>query len=562
MGLFWSFSSEDQRSYCWGSTRWNSRQVGFLQLSIFHFNQPLQKKQVWIKYIRSISPIQNDIFLLITNKRYFKVFSEFFFFNWIIFFAPLRTHASSPNPIKPSQSSHHEAFTAVEAISQLLPVKSKTETGIIDQEQQRKQQDYSSQVYGLIQNSCTNSHPSDNCDSESLSSKDSLENADLKYKAENARSSSYLSSPFDPQKPRAGPASFTEIIVLGDNFSGKQYSYEQKNQEEFNINKIHAANDNTSNALQQERLKQMRWKTHHQKPPTESTVNINNYSKILNSKCKTEKPNTTTSVKQTFLNNREPDAPKYPQQPEGGGQKLPFSAAIAHPGKKVTFNKNQSGYGSLHSPVENKFGHFTFPKNLASMIRDSIELTKVKNKELWGNNKVKRKGCWFDEEQMKENDSNNHAENHRLNHNRAPEVSKPDQSLTPPASTGYRFAKQAWTDVGVQVRLHEERAQEVSVPLNGLGGGSKSPQRKGTIYAQPQTAAEVNQIARSHRKNIISHPASRRMTSEEKAMDLDCTPTDEQISQIWHSVRSALTTQHGNVCFVWVLHDIWLCVSY
>lgn len=385
-----------------------------------------------------------------------------------------------------------------------------------------------------------------------------MENADPKYKTENAHSSSYLSPPFDSQKNRAGPASFTEIIVLGDNLSnsGKQYSYQQKKQEaveEFNINKIHVANDNTSNVFQEEKLKQMGLKTHHQETLTESAVSINNFSKILNSKCKTEKLNMATTVKQTFLNNSESDAPKYPQQPEGGGQKLPFSAAIAHPGKKVTFNKgvlkNQSEYGSLTSPVENNFGHFTFPKNLASMIRDSIELTKVRNKELWGN-KVKRRGCWFDEEQMKENDSNNHTEDHRLNHSRASGVSRPDPNLTPPAFTGHRFAKQTWTDVGVQVRLREERAQEVSVPLNGLGGASKSPQRKGTTYVQPQTAAGVNQIARTQGKNIISHPARRRMTSEEKAMDLDCTPTDEQISQIWHSVCSALTTQHGNVCFV------------
>lgn len=315
--------------------------------------------------------------------------------------------------------------------------------------------------------------------------------------------------------------------------------------EDFNIKKTHAA------AFQEERQKQMGWKTNHQKPPTELTGAINNFSKILNSKCKTEKLNMATSVKQTFLNNSQCDALKYPQQPEGGSQKLSFSA---HPGKTVTFNKgvlkSQSEYGSPHSPVETNFGHFTFPKNLASMIRDSIELTKVKNQELWINNKIKRKECWFDEEQMKENNSNKHTEDHRLNQNRAPEVSRPDPNLTPLTSTGYRFAKQAWTDVGLQVRLQGAGAQEVSVPLNGLGGGSKSPQRKGTRYVQPQTAAEVNQNARTQGKNRISHPRSRRMTSDEKAMDPDCTPTEEQISQIWHNIRSALTSQHGNVRFV------------
>lgn len=84
---------------------------------------------------------------------YFTVFTQYIFLlNYI--FPPLRTHTSSPIPMKPSQSSHHEALTAVEAISQLHLVKSKT--GIINhqetEEQQHKQQDYSPQVYGFTQN--------------------------------------------------------------------------------------------------------------------------------------------------------------------------------------------------------------------------------------------------------------------------------------------------------------------------------------------------------------------------------------------------------------------------
>lgn len=383
-----------------------------------------------------------------------------------------------------------------------------------------------------------------------------MENADSKYKTENGHSGSYVCPPFDSQRARAGPASFTEMIVLGDNVSnsGKHHSY----QREFILNKTHAANGSTSNVFQEERLKQMAGETHPQKPLTESTVTINNFSKMLNSKCKTERLNMATSAKQTLLNNSESDAPKSPQQPGGGGRKLPCSAAMAHPGKRVTFTegvlKNQ--HGSLSSPFENDFGRFTFPKNVASMIRDSIELTKVKNKELWENNKIKRKGCWFDEEQMKENNGNNHKEDHHINHYKAPGVSRPGPNQTPPASTAYRFAKQAWTDVGVQVRLHEERMPEVSVPLNSLGGGSKSPQRKGTIYVQP------HQTAGAQGKKITSRPAGRRMTSEEKVVDLDHTPTDEQISQIWRSVCSALSTQHGNVCFVRDLDDIWLRVIY
>lgn len=373
-----------------------------------------------------------------------------------------------------------------------------------------------------------------------------MENATPKYSAENAQKDLRFSPPFDPQKTRGDPMSFTEIIVLGDNLSTsrKPYSCQQKTQgalEEFNIKKTHSTDDNV---FHEQGPQHLGWKKHHQKPLLGSSVTFNNF-KICNSKCKTEKANMNTLVTHKILNNSESDAPKYPQQP-GEDKKLPVSAAIAQRGKKVRFNKgvlnNQSESGSLDSPCENKF---TFPKNLASVIRDSIELTKVKNKELWGNNQVELKGCWCDEEPMKENNSYNHTEDRRLHHNRASELSGPDPSLTPPASTGHHFAKQAWTDVGVQVGLHEEGTRAVSGPLKSLRGASKSPQRKGSIYVDLQSATEANQIARSQGRNVISQPARGRMTSEEKGMALDCTPTGEQISQTWHSVRSALTTQHG-----------------
>lgn len=379
-----------------------------------------------------------------------------------------------------------------------------------------------------------------------------MENASPKYSAENSLRDLHFSPPLDPQKKRGDAVSFTEIIVLADNLSTSrtQSSCQQKKQralEELNIEKTHAANNNV---FHEEGLQHMEWKKHHQKPPLESNVTFNNFRKILNSKCKTEKANMTISVKHKILNNSELDAPMYPQQPEEE-KKLPVSAAIAHPGKKVQFIKgvlnNQSERGSLDSPCENKF---TFAKNLASMIRDSIELTKVKNKELWGNNQVQLKGRWCDEEPMKENNSWNHTEDQRSHHNRALELSRPDPNLTPPATTGHHFAKQAWADVEGQVGLQKERTQKVSGSLISLSGASKTPGRKGTIYVHLPPATEVKQIAGSKGKNLISQPARGRMTSEEKGMDLECTPTDEQISQIWHSVRSAMTTQHGRVDFV------------
>lgn len=340
--------------------------------------------------------------------------------------------------------------------------------------------------------------------------------------------------------------SFTEIIVLGDNSSTSktQYSCQQKKQgalEELNIKKTQAANNNV---FHEEGLQHLEWKKDHQKPPLESNVTFNNFRKILNSKCKTEKENTTTSVKHKILNISKSDAPKSPQQPEED-KKLPVSAATAQPGKKVQFIT-----GVLNNQSESGPLNFTFAKNLASMIRDSIELTKVKNKELWGNNQVTLKGRWCDEEPVKGNNSSKHTEDRRLHHNGALELSRPDPNLSPPATTGHHFAKQAWADVGVQDGLQEERAQKVIGSLNSRNGTSKTSRRKATIYVHLQPATEGNQIAGSKGKNLISQPGRGRMTSEGKGLDLDCTPTDEQISQIWHSVRSALTTQHGKIDFV------------
>ncbi|KAG7217647.1 hypothetical protein INR49_021336 [Caranx melampygus] len=253
--------------------------------------------------------------------------------------------------------------------------------------------------------------------------------------------------------------------------------------------------------------------------------------------------------------------------------------------------------------------------------------------------------------------SKRNPEDHQLSLTTVSGASKPGPSVTPPASIGYHFTKQAWADVGVQVSLPQERADEVKVPRsNTRTGGPKVPwrersaragmgpvssrTRKGTVI-RPQSATEVNQIAKAQGKMMVPcpppriesvdertlhitktlygmdhvsvnckqapaieqalhkdtsegffspythHPlrtdssvmytpmppscvcpvsegntkgapssghqetqgSSRRrgMVFSEKGLRLDCTPTDEEISQLWHGVRSALATKDGNV---------------
>lgn len=252
--------------------------------------------------------------------------------------------------------------------------------------------------------------------------------------------------------------------------------------------------------------------------------------------------------------------------------------------------------------------------------------------------------------QMKSKSSNiqskSNTEDHQLSLTTVSGSPKPGPSVTPAASASYHFTKEAWADVGVQVSLPQERADEVKVPRSStrtsgpkvprrersarVGAGPVSSRtRKGTVI-RPQSATEVSQIAKTQGKIIVprpppridsaeekmayvtknpygnykqavehknnsesffspnthhvittdstvmytplpptyacrfsegnakstpssGHPDSnhrrRGMAYSEKGLCLDCTPTDEEISQLWHGVRSALTTKDGNVYF-------------
>lgn len=440
-------------------------------------------------------------------------------------------------------------------------------------------------------------------------------------------------------------------------------------------------NDSTAdNASQEGTLQQTGKENHYLSSQKEPSASINNLNKVSNSKPKTEKPINTVSLQHTCLSNIQSGTLKCPKCPEEEEQKLPVSVGISHSVCDVRFIKGilkkQSKYMAGDTACVYGSGHLIFAKQVALAIRDSVELTRTKSKDVEGNNTVKKKLRWFDElhvekdkeqnimKQMKGKScnislSNNNSEDHQLSLTTVSGASKPGPSMTPPASTGYHFTKQAWADVGVQVSLPQQRADEVKVPWSSTRtGGPKVPwrersaragagpvssrTRKGTVI-RPQSATEVSQIAKAQGKIMVPRPpprmesveektpyitktpygmdhasvnckqalaveqalhknnsegffspythnvirtdstvmytplppsytcpisegntkgtpssghqetqgCSRRrgMVYNEKGLCLECTPTEEEISQLWHGVRSALATKDGNVYF-------------
>uniref|UniRef100_A0A3B4V6J3 Centrosomal protein 126 n=1 Tax=Seriola dumerili TaxID=41447 RepID=A0A3B4V6J3_SERDU len=431
----------------------------------------------------------------------------------------------------------------------------------------------------------------------------------------------------------------------------------------------------TDNVSREGTLQQTGKENHYPSSQKEPSASINNLNKVSNSEPKTEKPINTALVQHTCLSNIQSDTLKCLRCPEEEVQKLPVSMGASHSVCEVRFIKGilkkQSKYMSGDTTCVYGSGHLIFAKQVALAIRDSVELTRVKTKDMENNNAIKKKLRWFDEvhvgkedkaqnimKQMKGKSSNvsqskKNPEDHQLSLTTVSGASKPGPSVTPPASTGYHFTKQAWADVGVQVSLPQERADEVKVPRGSTRtGGPKVPwrersarvgvgpvssrTRKGTVI-RPQSATEVNQIAKTqgkimvpcpppriesveertaymaktpygmdhasvnckqapaleqalhkdtsegffspythhlirtdstvmytplppsytcpvsegNRKGTLSsghqetHGCSRRrgMVFNEKGLCLDCTPTDEEISQLWHGVRSALATK-------------------
>ncbi|XP_070762654.1 centrosomal protein of 126 kDa [Enoplosus armatus] len=462
--------------------------------------------------------------------------------------------------------------------------------------------------------------------------------------------------------------SATEILLPAKNGNSKDILFGAPPKPNIFLNNI-----TTDNASQEGTLQQTGKENHYLSSQKEPSASINNLNKVSNSEPKTEKPINTASMQHACLSNIQSDTYKCLKCPEEEVQKLSVSVGTSPSVCEVRFIKGILKKQSKYMPGETAcvYGsaHLIFAKQVALAIRDSVELSRAKTKDAEGNNTVKKKLRWFDEVHVEKEDkeqnkmkqmkgkssntsqSNNNSEDHQLSLTTVSGASKSGPSMTPPASTGYHFTKQAWADVGVQVSLHQERADEVKVPWSSTRtGGPKVPwrersaragagpvssrTRKGTVI-RPQSATEVSQIAKAQGKIMVPRPpprmeaveekmsyitktpygmdhasvnckqalavealhkdnsegvfspythhvirtdssvmytplppsysclsegnmkgtpssghqetqgCSRRrgMVYNEKGLCLDCTPTDQEISQLWHGVRSALATK-------------------
>uniref|UniRef100_A0A3P9JSV4 Centrosomal protein 126 n=1 Tax=Oryzias latipes TaxID=8090 RepID=A0A3P9JSV4_ORYLA len=362
---------------------------------------------------------------------------------------------------------------------------------------------------------------------------------------------------------------------------------------------------------------------------TELYGSINNLDKVSNLKSETQKsPNGRSSLHKS-LSNIQCDAQKCSDCPDPESEarsacELAFIKGIL---KKPL--KHESG----GPPRPSAPGQLIFAKHLAEAIRDSVELARAKAKNMEVSSAVRKKLRWFDEVHLEKEAEGKFMKKQLKVKTHSPAAPQ-DHQLTPGSnripgpSTSYHFTKEAWTDVGVQVNLPQERADEVKVQRsNGWTSGPKVPlrerstrigaapvssqTRKGTVM-RPQYAAEVRHIAKTQGKFRVPRPPPRnnrlekkspsgpldcvcsnqevvaaerdRKHSEgpflmytavpppypqpfssegytesaghpqtgssrrgaagnEKRLCLDSTPTDEEISQLWHGVRCALNTK-------------------
>ncbi|KAL1256689.1 hypothetical protein QQF64_012234 [Cirrhinus molitorella] len=180
-------------------------------------------------------------------------------------------------------------------------------------------------------------------------------------------------------------------------------------------------------------------------------------------------------------------------------------------------------------------GHLLFTKEVAILIRDSVELARAKLSEPEQNRTIKKKLRWFDEVDGVEGvdrafrDPSRHANLPQQTHkhfsadhsdhvNLLTGVSKNISSKTSAVTAGPQSTRQAWADVGPQ----ESRTQEPTSQRRALCvGGPRAPRRarsarvtscpvtsrarKGTII-RPQSAREAQHVAKTQGKILMPRP--------------------------------------------------------
>lgn len=179
-------------------------------------------------------------------------------------------------------------------------------------------------------------------------------------------------------------------------------------------------------------------------------------------------------------------------------------------------------------------GHVLFTKEVAILIRDSVELARTKLNEPEQNRTIKKKLRWLDEvdgvegvdrvfranlpQQTQKQLSADHSDHVNL----LTGVSKNISNKTSAVPAGPQSTRQAWTEVGPQEIRTQERIREPTSQRRALCiGGSRIPRRagsarvgscpvtsrarKGTII-RPQSAREAQHVAKTQGKILVPRP--------------------------------------------------------
>ncbi|XP_016307520.1 centrosomal protein of 126 kDa-like isoform X2 [Sinocyclocheilus anshuiensis] len=184
-------------------------------------------------------------------------------------------------------------------------------------------------------------------------------------------------------------------------------------------------------------------------------------------------------------------------------------------------------------------GHLLFTKEVAILIRDSVELARAKLNEPEQNRTIKKKLRWFDEVDGVEGvdrvfrDPSRRANLPQQTHkqlladhadhvNLLTGVSKNISNKTSAVPTGPQSTRQAWADVGPQESHTQEHIKEPTSQRRALCiGGPRTPRRarsdrvgscpvtsrarKGTII-RPQSAREAQHVAKTQGKTLVPRP--------------------------------------------------------
>ncbi|XP_056139729.1 centrosomal protein of 126 kDa [Lampris incognitus] len=381
--------------------------------------------------------------------------------------------------------------------------------------------------------------------------------------------------------------SATEILMPSKNSNHKDILLETP--PKLNISLKDSA---TANASQGELTQEIGKENNYPSTKNKSSDTTNNLNKVSNSEAKAERSKNTELLHQECLSNTALETPKCLKCPVEGIKEFTLSARISHSDSKICevqfikgILKKQSKYMSGHNISSHGSGHLIFAKQVALSIRDSLELTRGKSKDTEGNMTVKKKLRWFDEvnlqaEEKEQNisgrkqsqvkcksanqsKSKTNSEDHHCSLTAVSGASRSGPAMTPPASTGYHFTKQAWADVGVQVGKLQEQGDEVSMPQSSTRtGGPKVPRRersarvwmgpvssrtrKGTVI-RPQSATEVSQIARSQGKMMVPRPPPRTEAVENNIGDarVNSTKTPYSLDHPSAHCKQALLVEQG-----------------